>query len=44
MIVNIPCFEAMAMEIIKSIALFGTYYTCLTNVHRSNNYKMCNRK
>ena len=43
MIVNIPCFEAMAMEI-ESIALFGTYYICITNVHKSNDYELCNRK
>ena len=30
MIVNILCFETMTMEIIKSTALFETYYTCLT--------------
>ena len=42
MIVNIhvPCLEAMAMKIIDSIALFGTY--CLFNkVHRSYRYEVC---
>ena len=34
----------MTMKIIDSIALVGTYYICLTNVHRSNRYKACNRK
>ena len=43
MIVNIPCLEAMAMEIIDSIALFGMYCICITNVHRSNEYEACNR-
>ena len=43
MMVNIPCLEAM-MKIIDSIALFGTYCTCLTNIHRSNRYEACNRK
>ena len=29
----------MTKTIIDSIALFGTYCTCLTNVHRSNRYE-----
>ena len=33
--------EAMTMKIIDSIAPFGTYCICLTNVHRSNNHKAC---
>ena len=36
--------EAMAMKILDSIALFGTYCICLTNIHRSNSYEACNRK
>ena len=31
--------EVEAMKIIDSIALFGTYCICLTNVHRSNRYE-----
>ena len=33
MAVNIPCLEAMAMNLIDSIPLFGTYCICLTNIH-----------
>ena len=35
MMVNIPCLEAMVKNINDSIALFGMYCLCLTNVHRS---------
>ena len=38
MIVNIPCLEAMTMDLIVSIALFGTNCICLTNKHRSIRY------
>ena len=34
--------EAMAMEIIGSIALFGMYFICLPNEHISNRYEACN--
>ena len=44
MIVDIPCLEAMTMKIIDSIALFGMYYICLSNIHKSNHYEACNRK
>ena len=39
-----PCLEAMAMQIIASVALFGTYYIYLTHVHICNRYEACNRK
>ena len=35
-------FEAMTMEIIDCIALFGMYCMCLTNVHGSNRNETCN--
>ena len=35
--------EAMTKTIIDSIALFGTYCNCLTNVHRSNRFEACAR-
>ena len=40
---SIPCLEAMTMKMIDSIALFGTYCICLTNIHKSNRYDACNR-
>ena len=36
--------EAMTMKIIVTVALFGTYRICLTNVHRSYRYEECNIK
>ena len=41
---KILCLETMTMKIIASIALFGTYCICLTNVHRSNRYEARYRK
>ena len=34
----------MTKKLIDSVALhvFWTYFTCLTNVHRSNRYEACN--
>ena len=44
MMVNILCLEAIAMKINASIALLGTQYIYLTNVHRYNRYESRNRK
>ena len=41
--VNIPCMGAMTMAIIDYMALFGTHCSCLTNIHGSHRYKVCNQ-